>query len=284
MEYLVLKPGELRGFLQNSKKKLTFTWDEFARFLGVNRSMIFFYLQEKSKFPLSHYEFICKKLNVSPIKFNTVNITNKLKKVQFPEQSEQLAEFLGIMAGDGHLGRPAYEISIALDKNSDKDYVYHVSALLEDIFKTKPSIYHQNNITRVKIYSKELFNFLHLSLGMISGNKMNKLRIPSFILSNRLFLAAFLRGVFDTDGSFHRHRPTDAAAEITSADARFLQEVTAALLFLGIRATSSGRNVYIYSKEHIHRFFMKIRPSNPKHQAKYAYYCTHGKVPLKNAI
>jgi len=245
--------------------------------------MIYFYANGTCRLPLQSYLRICQKINQTPECLPTVVISNTLKNITLPAMNENLAELLGIITGDGYLGKDKYELCIALDKNADRDYVPHVVAIIQKLFCTQATVSFQKNVARVKVYSKELFTYLNQTHKTPIGNKRNIHRIPLHVWSNSIYLTAFLRGLFDTDGSFHRHRPTDAAVEITSLDNQFLQQVVDALNFLGIRATRSSKNAYVYSKEHIHQFFYKIGSSNPKNQKKYNHFCAHGTVPLAHA-
>jgi len=282
MQYLDIPKREQNNFLKEAKDKLQLTWKDFASFLGVNRSMIYFYANGSSHLPLKSYIFICNKINRQLDIVPTIEISNKIKNLNFPIFCEKLAEFLGILAGDGHINDESYEVSVALDKNSDKEYSRYVECLFTELFGFKPAFFHQNNVTRIKTYSKSLVSHLAEVFGRVNGGKVNKLHIPQIVWDDKKYLSAFLRGVFDTDGSFHRHRKNDAVVEFTSCDKPFLQEIVKALDILGFRASSSGKNIYIYAKQDIKRFFEIVGSSNPKNLKKYQYFLFYGWVPLSS--
>ena len=95
---------------------------------------------------------------------------------------------------------------------------------------------------------------------------------------------AFLRGLFDTDGSFHRKRATSAVVEYISCSPKFLLQVKESLKRLGLKATLSGKSVYIYDQSDVDSFFKLIKPNNHKHNLKYAIFKKTGKVPTHKEI
>jgi len=54
------------------------------------------------------------------------------KKIHDPRHSLQLAEFIGIMLGDG--GVTNYQLNITLNSETDKEYIVYVKSLLERLF------------------------------------------------------------------------------------------------------------------------------------------------------
>jgi len=108
---------------------------------------------------------------------------------------------------------------------------------------------------------------------------MNRLRIPLQIFNNEAYLKRFIRGLFDTDGSFTRHHKNSGAiVEISSGDKEFLKDISLALNKLKFKTNEGARGIKIYKKEHIERFFKIIKPSNPKHNLKYTTFKKQGFV------
>ncbi|MEK6959758.1 MAG: LAGLIDADG family homing endonuclease, partial [Nanoarchaeota archaeon] len=223
---------------------------------------------EHSRLPLRNYRLLCELTGTPTNKVPTILITNTTKTIQHPSLCPDLAEFLGIIAGDGHINSLTYEVSVTLDGKTDRDYATRVYELFKALFGLTPSWIEGQNVIRIKAYSIELSKLL-TGFGYPSDRKMGKLRIPPQCAADAELSAAFLRGVFDTDGSIHRHHHSDACVEFISRDWRFLQDIVWCLKQLGFRAGSSGKNAYIYAREDIHHFFRKIKPANPKHQRRY---------------
>jgi len=279
VQYVNIPRKEQIYFIKDAKNKLNTTWQEFANALGVSLGMVYFYARGDSHLPLNSYLFLCNKMKIFPRRVPTVEISNKLKSVEFPIFCEKLAEFLGILAGDGHISADPYEVCVSLDKNSDKEYVPYVCQLFIDLFGLKPTLFNQQNVTKCRVYARDLVQHLTSRYGFVTGNKMNRLKIPKLVWRNDKYLAAYLRGFFDTDGSFHGRRKTDAVVEFISCDKKFLQELADALRSLDFKAGLSGKSIYIYAKKDIHRFFEIIRSSSPKNLKKYQYYLENGRVP-----
>jgi hypothetical protein len=129
-------------------------------------------------------------------------------------------------------------------------------------------------------FSKNLFNFLSKDCSFPVGKKKGLLKIPAWISSNKKFSAAFLRGLFDTGGGFHRHHKTCAQAEYTSHSPEFLGQVYGLLNRLNLNSHLGKEQVWILQKGKIDLFFEIVNPRNKKHQYKYRKFKETGRVPL----
>ena len=287
MEYINFSKNKQTSFLRLTKIRTNLTWKQIAHFLEVNRSMIYFYLNEHSRLPYDHYVRLCSlaKINIDE-NIETINIKNKENIIKIPKLSTKLAEFLGALAGDGHVNTITYEVSISMDKDLDCDYSYHIIKLFNEILRIEARKYTQEKYNKTKcfVYSKKLVEFLSQNYDVPIGKKKGKLKIPKKIMNDESLLQAYIRGIFDTDGTFHRHHERDAMSGIISKDTRFINEIRCALTKLNYKVSLNNKNLYIYRREHIDRFFKKIKPSNKKHLMKYLYYKKHGKVPLTKEI
>ena len=133
---------------------------------------------------------------------------DKRRRIKFPSKNKSLAEFFGIITGDGYIGqyklsnRIVSNIEISGNKIKDLDYMKDfVSSLIEELFNIRPNIYlrETDNTIRIIIYSKGIFIFLK-NLGFPIGDKGNIIP-PKWIVDNSEFLRVFVRGFFDTDGN-----------------------------------------------------------------------------------
>ena len=280
--FLNLKPGEQKTILKNFKSKLGLTWIEVADLLGVNRSMIFFYCNDDCRLPVRHTQKLCQVSGISQARFRrfeTVELIGKRRNfIKKPELDEDLAEFIGLLSGDGCL-TVNYAVVITCSALVDSHYVEErVSGLFRSLFEVEPKVWRSKNVAKCRVYSKELHGFISETFNFPVGKKKGRLKIPSKILNDKCLLAAFLRGVFDTDGSFHRHHKNTAAVEFISKSPEFLSQLKGALQGLGFKASQSGKSVYIYDTTHIDRFFEIIQPKNLKHNLKYSLYRKLGRV------
>ena len=122
--------------------------------------------------------------------------------------SNNLAEFVGILLGDGSLclknvnSKCHNRLKITLDSNTDKEYINYVSDLIENIFEIKPQINKRKNENAVDlfVFNKEIIIFLINNVGLKLSPKWNRALIPETFLKNKLDLA-IVRGYFDTDGA-----------------------------------------------------------------------------------
>ena len=202
------------------------------------------------------------------------------KAIQLPTQGLQLAEFMGIMIGDGSVG--TYQASVSLNAVTDEQYSYFVVELIEKLFAIKPSLQHRiaSNCTVIVISSIELTEQLQ-RYGLPKGDKIRAaIDIPSWILKNPALTAACLRGIFDTDGSIflERHRIKDSPyayprMAFVSASPPLVESIHKGLTTLGIYATRRGqRKVTIERFTDIDKYFKIVSSSNPKHLERYALF------------
>ena len=121
---------------------------------------------------------------------------------------EKLAEFIGILLGDGSIGvyksknpeKPRYRLKITLNSVKDRAYVDYVSSLIKDLFSIEPLIYFRKNENTADIIllNENVIKYL-FNIGMKPSPKWNTAIIPELFLKNTLALNV-LRGYMDTDG------------------------------------------------------------------------------------
>ena len=131
------------------------------------------------------------------------------------ELNEGLAEFIGAFVGDGCLSK--YKRSdrkkgdikeIVFTGAWEKDYLYYkniIQPILIKNFNISGTINHRKDdkSLRFRIFRQPIFLFL-LETGFSFGPKSNNVRIPEEIINNNLLHKAFLRGLFNTDGTIYR--------------------------------------------------------------------------------
>lgn len=142
------------------------------------------------------------------MKITKVTSKYDLKRgIIFPKINDDLAEFIGILTGDGYIGqyilsdRVVSSIEISANKIKDLAYINNfVAPLVKKLFNLNPNIYYRNkeNTSRLIIYSKDIVQFIH-ELDFPLGNK-GFISPPKWILKNKPFFKRFIRGFFDTDG------------------------------------------------------------------------------------
>lgn len=168
----------------------------------------------------------------------------EMKTENLAEKSEYLAEFLGLMSGDGYLliktgKKKVYRIQITLNSTEDIFYVNYVSNLIFRLFRVNPTKQNRiENALYLNINNKKIAYFVE-SLGFPIGRKKNKLKIPGWVFNKKSYVRAFLRGLMETDGSlFFAKRGTYKTnkypvMEIKCVDKNFMTEVKKAFNFIG---------------------------------------------------
>ena len=210
--------------------------------------------------------------------------TGKFKKntileprdVHKPRRGAELAEFIGIMMGDG--GISEYQIVITLHHIDDLEYSVFVTHLIKKLFKVTPSIYHspKNSVNDIVVSRKELVQYLH-TLGLPIGNKVKQqFDIPEWIRRDRKFAIACLRGLIDTDGSIFTHRYrvkgmwySYKKLSFTSASEPLRQSVHDLLQKFGFHPRIASSNVRLDRVEDMRRYFSVIGSNNQKHLRRY---------------
>lgn len=120
--------------------------------------------------------------------------------------SESLAELVGILYGDGSIPRGKWYIQVTDGRKEPLEYVSRLFTKLFGIDKPKIKKDKNSNSYTLRVRSKILvLYFLHF-FDLPHGPKKEILRIPPLILNSEdKILAAFIRGLFSSDGSFKRN-------------------------------------------------------------------------------
>jgi transcriptional regulator with XRE-family HTH domain len=199
-----------------------------------------------------------------------------IKGIKRPKSGLQLAEFIGIVLGDG--GLTGYQLKITFNRDTDAEYADFVKELVKKLFKLTPRIIPKKSDkgSDIAIYSKNLVEFLE-SKGLKRGNKVrNKVDVPFWIKQNNSFRLACLRGLMDTDGSCYAYshnvnkkRHHNIALCFTNASEALIRSVYDIFDNNGYSPSISGRHVYVYRESKINKYFQKVGTHNSKHLANY---------------
>jgi len=206
-------------------------------------------------------------------------IPNTPKAITKPAFSEQLAEFVGIVLGDGGISRR--QVVITLHHEDDKDYGEYVSNLIKELFDVPVSRYHRKkNSTNNYVISRcELVKFCTDELGLNIGSKVRQqVDIPEWIKGNKKYSVACLRGLFDTDGcifnethringriySYPRFTIVNHSLPMTATLYNILEE-----LGFNPKFRKDNRKVQLEKKDEIIRYFKEIESRNQKHLKRF---------------
>jgi DNA-binding transcriptional regulator WhiA len=199
------------------------------------------------------------------------------KDIAYPSHSTELAEFIGIMLGDGGLRSP-YQCAVTYNGKTDQAHARFIISLVKELFNISCSIQKKkkNNGVDILICSSNLVSFL-LKEGLILGNKVvNQIKVPEWICSNALYRSACLRGLMDTDGSVYRHEYRSNGKIYSYCKINFTNRSRPLLTFVfdsfrmfDYKTYKKEPNVYIYSAPDVHRYMTEIGTHNPKHRSRF---------------
>jgi intein/homing endonuclease len=208
-----------------------------------------------------------KILGIPGCRINKENYSNKRKNITLPKKhSGALAEFFGILLGDGHLSK--YQTMVTLGTKEDS-YVQYVSRHFEKICGVPGTIGTRGNgYHDVYVGSIFLTNWL-FSQGLVKHKVQSQVRVPEWIEQNPLFSKRFLRGFFDTDGSVYALRH-GIQISFTNYSLPILESLQKMLIALEYSPSAvSCHKVYLTKQKDVIRFFSEIRPMNSKHTERF---------------
>lgn len=198
------------------------------------------------------------------------------KKINRPPKNVRLAEFIGIMVGDG--GISEYRIAITLNSKDDYRYGIFICKLIKNLFGISCKTYRRKDSLAMDIvaHSKDLVWFCKL-IGLKVGNKLKQnLDIPQWVKNNNRYSIACVRGLVDTDGSVFTHKYKVNGKEytykklyFTSCSKTLLNSVYSILNELGIHSRLYGKDIRIESVDNVKKYFCVVGTSNPKHLKRY---------------
>ncbi len=210
-----------------------------------------------------------------------LNYPNKShrKIIHIPKKCTELAELIGIIAGDGGINNQ-WQLVISMNSVSDLDYSVYITSLIENLFQIKissrkrPS---QNTLVLVAT-STSLVNFL-VSKGAVRGHKIRQeIDIPNWIKTNQVYQKHFVRGLIDTDGCLyiHKHQVIGKTYRniglcFTSYSSNLINSTAEIMKKFGIipHISKDTHYIYLYSRGAVLKYLSIFGTSNPRISRKY---------------
>jgi len=237
-------------------------------------------------------------LSVTSGKFISMKLLTNARVTMRIEPSPELAEFFGIMLGDGCLGiykstsggvvRLQHRVKITMNSEDDMRYAQTtVIPLIRNLFSVRPLLRKRNeeNTIDILVFGKEIVNALK-RIGLRLSPKRDRAMIASWIFSYGFELYT-LRGLFDTDGCVvfdkqHRNVPYYPRLELKVSSTHLRDQIAEILRDHGFRYSTSmktGSNTFkfqINGAVFFKKWAIEIGFNNPKHTAKYMFWSEHG--------
>ena len=202
------------------------------------------------------------------------------KRIKQPRKSALLAEFVGIMLGDGCLSGQ-FQVGISFNSKTDGAYGTYLQNLFRALFGVSATIQRRTDTNgwTVVASSRALVEYLQV-LGLVCGDKVaNQVDLPHWIWVRRNYQTACLRGLMDTDGSVYRytHRVNDhtynhVALCFTNHSMPLLRSVECVLRASGFSPRTHRYHVYLNRQQEIERYFRVVGTKNAKHLTRFQRY------------
>jgi len=204
-----------------------------------------------------------------------INVALPIKK---PRNSAELAEFVGVVLGDGGISKR--QVVITLNHRDDSAYGIYVISLIKKLFGVRPKIYYdsKDSVDNIVVSRSELVKFCTDALGLKIGSKVRQqVGVPSWVKRNRKFLIACVRGLIDTDGSVftHRYRVNGKwysykKLAFANRSRPLLRSVFNIMKSIGLQPRlTDGVDVRLDSIADMRRYFIIVGSHNPKHLKHY---------------
>ncbi|HSI20587.1 MAG TPA: LAGLIDADG family homing endonuclease [Verrucomicrobiae bacterium] len=191
-----------------------------------------------------------------------------------PQLNEDLAELLGIIAGDGAIHSP-WQLTISLNAVRDLAYCVYIQNLIARLFGIESKVFkrkHENCIVIVTS-SSNVVEYL-IRAGAVRGDKVrNTLQLPAWIFFEAAYERAYARGLLDTDGCLFVHRHSIKGRQYRNIGLCFsnyshplIHGFAEILHRCGIPAkiSRSGKLVYVYKRQGVEDYLSLIGSHNPR--------------------
>jgi hypothetical protein len=190
--------------------------------------------------------------------------------------TRSLAEFFGIMLGDGCLTPTQVTVTLG---NKELGYVIYVSKLITKLFNIVPKIQiRPKGYCVVYFGSKKIVKWLQ-SNSLVFNKVKSQVKAPDWIFKKKFLMEGFLKGFFDTDGSIYKLR-FGVQLAFTNRSLPLLRGLKYSLDVLGYFPSKiCGFKIYITKKKYVLRFIRMIKPANLKRRQRFnefvKYYDKH---------
>jgi len=192
-----------------------------------------------------------------------------------------LAEFIGIMLGDGFIKSNKTQLGIALNSETDHSYALFIQSLIEKLFNLNSSMLSngKDKCITVLVSSRNLTEFM-IDKGLKPGNKvLNQSDVPSWVNLKKQYKIACLRGLMDTDGSFYSYSHCvngntykNYALDFTNHSLPLIHAVNNILNDIGCFPRFAKFKVVLNKKRDIKRYIDIVGTSNPSRKRKFKLF------------
>jgi hypothetical protein len=208
------------------------------------------------------------------------NLITHCKPIQKPKFSETLAEFVGIILGDGGITKS--QISVSLNSKNEKEYSNFVRSLIKRLFNVYAAISYKKKYSGIdiRVSRSALVHFCAEKLVLTQGDKVKQqVDIPEWIKQDKVYLTACVRGLMDTEGCVFDHRYkvngklySYKKLAFKNSSYPLIKSVYNFFKNIGLhhpRIAKNLKEVRVESKEDVQKYFQLIGFHNPKNLKRY---------------
>ncbi|MDP2905318.1 MAG: hypothetical protein Q8O22_03330 [Candidatus Omnitrophota bacterium] len=206
------------------------------------------------------------------------------KEIRRPGETAELAEFIGIVIGDGGI-RDGRQVAVTFGTAKEKPFAKYVQGMINRLFGLSSSIYPKKGALAadVVVSSVSLAEYLREKLENKKVHRsLNRTDLPGWVLKNSIYKASCLRGLMDTDGGVYCHRYKIRGKwyqyprlSFCSTSPFLLHSVCNILKDLEFTPKIGRYRVTLYRLPELKRYFDEIGTHNPKHSERYAAFCNN---------
>ena len=292
-----LPKDQQRALINRAKTKTGLPWSEFARLFSLNAHYLSHELRNgQCTLPILTFKQLCSiseekygkdvakivPSNWGQKKGGSKGGGGKPKTIKIlSDKSDDLAEIIGIILGDGHIDKSfesgQYAAKICGGEDDSEYLGSFVTPLFLRVFGKHLKNFRFRKAKAVMFYVNDksiVFTLEHY--GLKPGNKKeNDVCIPSWIFKNDSYLKSCLRGLFDTDGtvfpksSNHNVPQLELTSKIKGIQRTFRQ----GLLQLGFKPSkwsdTDSPKCGLYARNQVDRFAREIGFRNAKHVKRF---------------
>lgn len=243
---------------------------EYVRIQDLSKDTHCLVIQTPHLFPKFNYEFLFKEVwaNSNSFKYSKVYREGfSLPK----EMSVDLAQLFGMLVADGYIGKFARSVDLSCDIGIDPDLESIILDMIKRLFNYVPiqvvdkrkigfnektGKFHK--LVCYKIASIQLKKFFEFLGGKCTTAEFKE--IPFSILkSTKIIQAAFLRGLFECDGTVSLNKSSNKLAgeiKYTSKSSKLIKQIQNVLFNFGIISTIGSKEcVWTYKNERKHGIY-----------------------------
>jgi hypothetical protein len=200
--------------------------------------------------------------------------------------NSELAEFVGIILGDGNINVKSTQITISGGEIDGSYVTEHIPSLIRNLFYKNVSF---GKLTSggldCSFGSRQIGLYLIQKWPYLSHGKIN-CKIPSEFFKDKNLLRACIRGLFDTDGGLHRHHVKSAQLKFTNKRVSLVDSLENGLKQLRYKPcrtidhkSKNTHALYLFTED-VKRYFKEIGSNNPKNKIKFEEWSEKGIMPL----